>query len=169
MSEQSESKVEMLVQKGSTCRLPSKLPSTPIDKCVPSGQSINDFTPITFGYYPFKVLEIGKNCPKYTFLASPPFPENSHQELSCELFKASLYLPQVQVFSCKASWTISNITDWLTDSTLAIVKTPTSTQHNPKTTSTDVGSDTNMTVQTTHHHHHRNSTLARERKQGSVN
>ena len=31
-----------------------------------------------------------------------------------------------------------------------IVKTPTSTQHNPKTTSTDVGFDMNMTVQTTH-------------------
>ena len=30
-----------------------------------------------------------------------------------------------------------------------IVKNPTSTQHNPKTTSTDVGFDTNMTVQTT--------------------
>ena len=29
----------------------------------------------------------------------------------------------------------------------SIVKTPTSTQHNPKTTSTDVGFDTNMTLQ----------------------
>ena len=34
-----------------------------------------------------------------------------------------------------------------------IVKTPTSTQHNPKTTSTNLGFDMNMTVQTTHHTH----------------
>ena len=33
---------------------------------------------------------------------------------------------------------------------VTVVKTPTSTQHNPKTTSTDVGFDMNMTVQTTH-------------------
>jgi len=30
---------------------------------------------------------------------------------------------------------------------MEIVKTPTSTQHNPKTTSTDVGFDENMTLQ----------------------
>ena len=52
-----------------------------------------------------------------------------------------------------------------------VVKTPTSTQHNPKTTSTDVGFDMNMTVQTTPPHptHHRNSTLALERDQCSEN
>ena len=41
----------------------------------------------------------------------------------------------------------------------SIVKTPTSTQHNPKTTSTDVGFDMNMTVQTTPPHHPPTGTL----------
>ena len=50
-----------------------------------------------------------------------------------------------------------------------IVKTPTSTQHIPKTTSTDVGFDMNMTLRPPHHHHHRNSTLTCENLQGSVN
>ena len=54
----------------------------------------------------------------------------------------------------------------------SIVKTPTSTQHNPKTTSTDVGFDTNMTLQPPPHPTpppHRNSPLALESKQWSVN
>ena len=57
-----------------------------------------------------------------------------------------------------------------------IVKTPTSTQHNPKTTSTDVGFDMNMTVQTNHptpphppESQYSHSTLALENKQCSIN
>ena len=39
----------------------------------------------------------------------------------------------------------------MTEQDRIIVKTPTSTKHNPKTSSTVVGFDMNMTLQTTHH------------------